>query len=296
MPFAHFMSIPGRFVITGKEPDGDSVRFIATDLTHFQQIKNHHRLEPARTDGSVQLRFEAVDAPEVHYGTAAQPLANPARDALLHRMGFGAPGEIGFSGNRVTGTPRDLLPGCILTQAVETNGRPVSYVLVGDAAQGLPDGDLVEVDPALLSRSINAWLLESGHAYYTAYTSTPPSHRELLREAARAARSANRGVWARDTSRQFELTSAASLGPEGQLILPKLFRRATDYLKDRDRGAFMGELADWMVWKSTLSSRSEDDRVVLNDRVEVPLHTLLVQQNSRVSFQPDLLEIVFVEK
>jgi hypothetical protein len=55
----------------------------------------------------------------------------------------------------------------------------------------------------------------------------------------------------------------ASIGPEGQLILPKLFRRATDYL-----GAVAGGF----------------------------LSDLLVQANDTVRFQADLLDVVFVEK
>ena len=36
----------------------------------------------------MRLRLEGVDAPELHYGTAAQPLGREARDQLLAWLGF----------------------------------------------------------------------------------------------------------------------------------------------------------------------------------------------------------------
>ncbi|MGH3818861.1 MAG: hypothetical protein ACRDRE_14105 [Pseudonocardiaceae bacterium] len=112
--------------IVGYEPDGDSVRFIADDATHYQTLKRADRIRPSRRDGSVQLRFEGVDAPELHYGTAAQPLGDTARDALLGWIGFT---EIEFDKNRstkVTAAEPTTVRAAILAQMVEVNGRPVA--------------------------------------------------------------------------------------------------------------------------------------------------------------------------
>ena len=38
-------------------------------------------------NGSVQLRLEGIDAPELHYGTTSQPRGATARDALLTWLG-----------------------------------------------------------------------------------------------------------------------------------------------------------------------------------------------------------------
>ena len=92
--------------------------------------------------------------------------------------------------------------------------------------------------------------------------STPVAHRGYLRDLAAEARKTGAGVWADDTSAEFALEDQASIGPEGQLILPKLFRRATDYL-EAVAGGFRGNLADWLVVVSTSSSRDEDDRVIV---------------------------------
>ncbi len=184
------------------------------------------------------------------------------------------------------------VPGAILTQAAEANGRPVSFVLLAADVAGAP-GTWIELDEPTLRKTLNWRLLETGVAYYTVYTSTP--HRDLLREAAASARSAALGVWPLDRTAGFVLDGQESIGRGGQLILPKLFRRATDYLK-AVAGGFAGNLSDWIVSVSASSSRSENDRVVLADGAEVDLSSLIQQQNRTVVLQPDLLDIVFVEK
>ncbi len=81
-----YLVMKGDFVIIGKEPDGDSVRFIASNPDLYRHLHRAYRIKPSR-DGSVQLRFEGVDAPELHYGSAAQPLGAEARDTVLSWMG-----------------------------------------------------------------------------------------------------------------------------------------------------------------------------------------------------------------
>lgn len=287
------LAIHGRLIVIGKEPDGDSVRFVPDDPGQLASLRRSYRIRPS-SDSSVQLRFEAVDAPELHYGTAAQPLGALSRDRLLGWIGFtsleyGAP-----ESTRVTASTPASVPAAVLSVAADPYGRPIAYVLVGD--QGWPeDGVWTLVDEALLARTLNARLLAEGMAYPTFYTSTPQPHRRQLRGLAGQARTAGRGVWELDQTAEFQLIDQASIGPDGQLILPKLFRRATDYLKDVARG-FRGNLADWLLANAATPSRSENDTVVVGERIEVPLSTLLVQQNARIRFQADLFEIVFVEK
>src|SRR5215468_12107038 len=107
-------SIHGNFTLIGKEPDGDSVRFIATNPSAYQVLHRSERIKPSTVDGSVQLRFEGIDAPELHYGSAAQRLGAEARDELLNRMGFT---DIKLSGTKVTSSKPTLLPGAILSAA-----------------------------------------------------------------------------------------------------------------------------------------------------------------------------------
>ena len=290
---AHLV-ISGEFVIVGKEPDGDSVRFVADDPSLFEQLDNGH-LAVTSKDGSIQLRFEGVDTTELHYGQFAQPFGAGARDELLKWMGFG---KVKFKGNTTIVESADpaTARGSILSKKVEIHGRPVSFVLLENEAQGLTSGEMVELDRPLLERTLNWRLLETGVAYYTVYTSTPL--RDRLRAAALKARNAHahkgRGVWAQDSSHEFRLVNQDSIGPEGTMILPKLFRRCTDYLKAVDQG-FVGELSEWMIANQG-APRRENDRVVLTGGIEVRFSELLSQRNATIVFQPDLLDIVFVEK
>jgi len=305
----YFLCIRGNFVLIDKEPDGDSVRFLAKDSSAYKLLHRHERIKPSNVDGSVQLRFEGIDAPELHYGAAAQPLGAESRDELLKEMGFT---NLTYQGTKVTACKPNQLPGAILSVAAEANGRPVSYVLTDDGH--LPaDKSWVHVDEKILKKTMNLHMIETGLAYYTVYTSMPIAHREFFRAAAEKARKAakpmaaaaaaggstttargKKSVWSLDASSDFVLQEQDSIGPEGNLILPKLFRRCTDYLRDVDNGKFDGNLADWIRSKNQ-GSRSENDKVLVND-VEVNFADLIQQRNSHVSLQPDLLDMVFVEK
>ncbi len=300
MSLPYYLVIQGTFVIVGKEPDADSVRFIADNPDFYQYLKRADRIKPSRGptgDGSVQLRFEAVDAPEVHYGKAAQPVGTEARDQLLGWMGFS---NVKFEDpnrpNRVTSAdPADGVRGAILSKGVDANGRPISYVLLEADVDDLQDGEPTRVDEELLPKTLNHRLLGQGMAYYTVYTSTPAIHRWYLRDVAAGARGDDRGVWELNATSNFELNDQDSIGPNGQLILPKLFRRCTDYLKAVEKG-FMGNLVDWMIEISATPSRSENDRVLIDESIEVNFSDLIEQRNRQIAFQADLLNIVFVEK
>lgn len=293
VPF--YRAIPGEFVIVGKQPDGDSVRFIPKDPELFNDLHRAFRIKPSRADSSVQLRFEAVDAPEVHYGSYAQPMGDTARDVMLKRLGFKGISFGGKNGNAVTASKPERLAGMILTKGADANGRPISYVLTGKTIDGITPGEWNFVSKEILERTINAFLLEEGQAYYTVYTSTPASHRRTLRPLAEKARQQGKGIWSTDDTADFVLEDHDSIGPDGNLILPKLFRRCTDYLKSVAQG-FDGELTDWLRGKSS-GSRVENDQVLL-DGVQgtVPLSSLISQRNRRISLEADVMSLTFVEK
>lgn len=287
LPF--YQALHGSFIILGKSPDGDSMRFIADNPDGYKPLYRSYRIDPAR-DGSVQLRFEGIDAPEVHYGTAAQPLGNAVRDALLAQMGFT---NVAFDRNEVvTAATPDRIPGWILTKGVDANGRPIAYVLLERAAPALTDGTAVQVTEKLLTKTVNYHLTQQGLVYYTVYTSTPTLHQTILRRAAAEARRDLLGIWAVDSTNRFTLETQADIAPGGQLILPKLFRRSTDFLKKPDGN---DNLRDWLISKAT-GSRPENDLVLICGHIEVPLSQLVVQQNRYVLFQADTLDIVFLEK
>jgi hypothetical protein len=146
-----YLVIKGKFTIIGKEPDGDSVRFIANNTDIYQKLHRSYRIKPSR-DRSVQLRLEGIDAPEVHYGKYGQILGEKARKQLLTRMGFTS---IKFSGDQVDAANPASVSGAILSKAADANGRPVSYLLLEADTEQLEDEDWTRVDADLLKKTLN---------------------------------------------------------------------------------------------------------------------------------------------
>jgi endonuclease YncB( thermonuclease family) len=287
-----FILIRGSFVIVGKQPDGDSMRFIADDTSLLNRLKNHGRIRVSK-DNSVQLRFEAIDAPELHYLGQAQPLGSESRDALLKLMRFKAP-QFKSDGATVTAASPESVRGAILSTAAEGNGRPISYVLFAKDVKGYSDGALVKVSDAILQKTLNAKQLENGMAYLTVYSSTPQAHQVFLRGLAQKARTAKLGVWARDASANFKLVGKESVNERGALIFPKLFRRCISYLNAKAKNPSLGSITDWMISTQT-TGVSEDDLVNTKGQT-VRLSNLLTVAGAQVKFVSDTTEIVFVEK
>jgi endonuclease YncB( thermonuclease family) len=291
-----FKVLKGRFVVVGKEPDGDSVRFIPDAANPWSDLQGGDRAVRAQSkaDGSIQLRLEGIDAPELHYGGDAQPDGASARDDLLRRLGFTRITYLPGSTMVESATPESVR-GAILTKLVEIHGRPVAYVLTDDVASAFADGSWRIVRPPLVNQSLNAALLADGSAYYTVYTSTPLTHQRALQGLAAKARSERLGVWAADETSDFVLVDEASIGPTGELVLPKLFRRCTDYLKAVTEKGFTGNLPDW-IRNPGSPTRDENDQVLINGSIRTHLADLLQQVDTTIQFTADLLQIAFVEK
>jgi len=287
------MALHGELTVIGKSPDGDSMRFIPDTPEALEELARADRIRVTKSDGSVQLRLEGIDTPETHFGPFAQPLGELARDWLLEHAGFS---EVTFdrSGKVTAATPAKRRA-VVLSKAADPNGRPISYLLI-EHDNPPPDGEFAEVDAELLRSTVNSASLEQGIAYLTLYSSTPARHRRTLRAIAADARERQLGVWAVDETDNFELLDHDSLGPpNGALILPKLFRRCTDYIKARD-GGFAGLLPDWMVAASATGRRPENDLLLIGGKTEVALSTVVQHLNDRIRFTADILDVVFVEK
>lgn len=126
----------------------------------------------------------------------------------------------------VGSTPKEI-PAFIATNALETHGRPISYVFTNE---DFTDGMTDSLHPSLLEKTLNYKLLTSGYAYLLAYTSMPVSHYQIFKQAANEARSKKLGVWENDATHDFVLAGLDSIaGGEAQLIYPKLFRRCIDF-------------------------------------------------------------------
>ena len=275
------VSLRGELVVIGKGPDGDSIRFIPRSPSLLRSLEGGSRVDPS-ADGSVQLRLDGIDAPEVHYNGLAQPLAEPARAELLAWCGFS---NVRFDGDQVSAATPARIPAAALSALVDPNGRPIVLLLVGS---DLPaDGAHGPVD---VERTANFALAASGAGYGTFYATSDAGVREPLLEQALAARGARRGVWARDASAGFELRSQASIGPQGALILPKLFRRCSDYLRDR-RGA--ETLPQWLRRRRGEPNSPDDELIVDGQRRR--LSDVVAHNGQRIELLADPLQILFVD-
>jgi len=257
--------IAGSFRITGAQPDGDSIRFTPNDPAKWDLITGTQVKRNA--SGGAQLRLDAVDALETHYGTPRthQPLelAHAAADELLNWLGFS--NVVRGQNETVTSSTPDTVAGYILTRSADLYGRCICFVGRGTPPQD--DGSSVFVDVDVLRTTANHHLIGRGLAYPTYYRALFPDLRNEFTAAAKQARDAGLGVWAADaTTSGFNVTGLASL-EDDIIIVPKLFRRLVDYLHLGDDSvtgfpAFLDQAADKFFILSTGHSTTGLDTVV----------------------------------
>ena len=228
MSMGYYRLIKGRLIVRQKQsPDGDSMRFIADDMTLFEGLPNYAPADRSQSGASYQLRFQAIDTPELHYGPAKQPYGMESRDALLQWLGVDPTGwdwekaPIGFSWEH---------PAAILCDGFEGYGRPIAFVLKGLDHE---DGADIKLSPQVLEQTYNYHAVRTGNAYLGLYAGGLSSDiRDALIAAYRAARSEQAGLWPLDQTSCFTVTVLEDIcAPDGSLIYPKIFRRCVDALK-----------------------------------------------------------------
>lgn len=246
-----FYLIKGTYHVVGYQPDGDSIKFAPDNPALLKKLTTDQRkpgIVKINTKGHVQLRIEAIDAPETHYlagNLLHQPwdIAVESRTKLLELVGIDD-ADFGEKDKEVI-SATDGTPGYILARYVDNNqyGRPVSFAFAGTSS--FQDGASVRLTPAWIKRSLNYKMLEAGMAYPTYYTTLFFDLRQTLTEAVRRARNARRGIWALDKSKQFTFNNIKSI-TEDNLLFPKLFRRLSEHInKNGDRiSTFMDFLAE----------------------------------------------------
>ncbi len=228
-----FRLIKGTFHVRNYSPDGDSIRFQPNDPALIRTLTGGDRVR-LNARGHVQLRIEAIDALETHYnppsggGTLHQPLAL-AHKALDHLLAFLGVTQVEWdSTHRTVLNAQDGVPGYILSRSVEKFGRPIAFVFTGEAPES--DGTNVRMDVDRLQESYNYAALAGGYAYPTYYSGLFSDLREAMTEAVQAARAEQLRIYGSDrTTDGFTVTSLRSITEEFT-ILPKLFRRLSEYL------------------------------------------------------------------
>jgi hypothetical protein len=250
-----FIVISGTFHLVGRtragnpsgfEPDGDSIQFKPADPTLLDRLTKVGRPYRLTSIGSTQLRFEGIDALELHFDATHQPrpLADHGRDFLtgeleMNPVPYRPPGNTQVQ----PPVPKDATPGYILARSLEVNGRPVAFAFEGEPPS--PDGSEIFLRAPLLEQSLNFHSLANGHAYPLFYDTLFSDLRSALAQTSSSAREAELGLWETDRSDSgLAVTSQADLEQNG-VIFPKLFRRLSDYL-DRRPGGLAGFL-EWLA-------------------------------------------------
>jgi endonuclease YncB( thermonuclease family) len=283
---ARLYVIAGDFVIVGKQPDGDSLRFVPDNGWSAYPFHRSIRITPS--DGTAQLRLEGFDAPETHYGSNSQPLGWRARDHLLTLAGFT---KVDFTdgGNEVRRATPQTTRGYVFTAGEDTRQRLIAFAGAGDPPVSV---GMRNIGARQIERTLNAAMLRDGFGYLMSYTTLEREFHEVFLDLARSARQALLPIWTADETSSFRFTGndIGEVEPEnGALVFPKLFRRLVDYMK------FADDSQDVMDWLRAHKNGEENDMVKVAG-ISVRLSELLVRQNSRLSLQGDLLDMRFVPK
>ncbi|MDP3695878.1 MAG: hypothetical protein Q8R42_07180 [Desulfocapsaceae bacterium] len=293
MSLGYYRLIKGRLVVRGRQsPDGDSMRFIADNMTLFEGLPHY---SPASTAGGIesyQLRFQAIDTPELHYGGASQPHGVESRNGLLNWLSVDsstwdwvvAPAGFSWETNAA-----------ILCDGFEGHGRPITFVLK-DLDQ--EDGSDVKLSQQLLEKTYNYHAVKTGNAYLGLYSGGLSFDvQSSLVAAYKEARDGGTGIWKLDQTRRFAVNTLDDLGPEqGSMVYPKIFRRCVDALRwaggefepGRDIDDFLAE------------SPRENDRFVVHavhgGRLTSHLSDVLKQVNNQIKVEVDFNTVEFVSK
>lgn len=230
----------GKFVIRypdlprqGPEPDGDTVKFRPDTPALVEGLPQRSGTPADLNARGISVRLEAVDALETHFSETHQELAgaNLARDELLRFLGFTGVVFWPDQPNKVQSADADELPGYVLSNGIDANGRLIGFVYPG--LPQMPDGAEVFLDEPLVDRSANAFLINGGHAYPAFYATLPVQLRNHFATLSRAARAAvpPTGLWPRSTADPDGPAKVVDLDALQRLVMwPKLFRRIVPYL------------------------------------------------------------------
>lgn len=266
-----FTLIKGHFKPKAGIPDGDSVRFLADDLSLWKKLEGR----PAKlgtgveTKNTVQLRFEGIDSIEKG---ATQPLATQSRDNMFRLIRH---------------TPAVPEPrGYILARMTDDqSGRPICFVYAGGTARG--DGSDVFLDPPLLRQSVNYQQMRDGFAYPLYYNTLFAALRGQFNVALVFAKQKGRGYWPTDATRPGVTIRTKAELKTIRPVWPKLWRRLEEYFGKNPSPPNLGRFVAFLAAKN--------ERVdILSLMEERGLQDLVQVNGNRVKllFDPENLRVV----
>ena len=166
-------------------------------------------------DGTVQLRFEGIDALEKD---AKEPFASNATSKNLELL--------------VLSSPTDESDCYILANQIGSNARPICFVFAGTATED--DGSSIFLDVERMKQSVNFGLIESGGVYPLFYNTLFGGLRSAFTSVTFVARESGLGLWPRDRINAGVTWGGADPLPNVDPIFPKLWRRLKKYTQNRD--------------------------------------------------------------
>lgn len=275
----------------GPQPDGDTVTFKANDLALIRTLPRFGARGPNMNGRNmIPVRFEAIDTLETHFNQTHQPLdfAFAAREAMLASLGFT---NIEFwedLPNVVKNADQDFLPGAIIANGLDGNGRALAFVYPG--GQNLADEEQTWLTTELMRQSVNIRLLEEGLAYAAIYTSLPVALAVGVREIARAVRAARRGFFDAEDVNTAQSASIRDLDELQSLVLcPKVFRRLVSFFASGLTD--LGELDAWL----RADPINRDDRLLLPNGEFGNMHDFMAVDGNRhllLNFEPEEVTIL----
>lgn len=271
---------------SGARPDGDSCWFKPNKKSLFKSIDTEvpGRKVKFNAGGMVQLRFEAIDALEVHFQGSHQEmgLAKRARDTTMSNAGFTSVQYGGAEATTVQSAVPHPVPGHILTRKIDPNQRPVCFVFAGKTNEG--DGTDVFLNVTRVKKSINAKLMAAGLAYPSYYTGLPSDLRNHFSSLSKGAKS--KGLWPKDRSQAgLAVPNAAAL--ETSVIWPKLFRRLVAFMKT---GKPVSQFETWL-----LDDPKRDDKLWILSKAELGnMHDAVEVKTGKVRMVLDPSDLIIV--
>jgi len=278
---AQYKVIAGTFHIKGFQPDGDSIRFQATNQANWDFFTWETTADKATK--KKQLRVEAIDALETHYDGYHQPraFALAALESMLDLLQITTV-TYSLSMTQVVDA-NDSKPGFIASATTDPFGRPVSYVFPKETK--LTDGAVVDSETLPVEDSVNFQLAREGLVYPTFYTTTDRLIAEKIRAVVARARQTKRGIWSIDRTPDFTLLDIRTL-QEDNLIMPKLFRRLVAFY---DNFSDFGKLPDYM-------KKQRDNLVLWDGTKKKSLADLMTFTGRRLQMKTPVEDILFQPK
>ncbi len=274
---ALYKVVAGTFHVQGYSPDGDSIRFAASNADNWKFFD--WSSAGKADDNKHQLRIEAIDSLETHYENCRQPraFAIAALERLLEMLGI-TDVEYNLLVTEIT-QAKDATPGFIVSASVDKFDRPISFVFDGNAP--LTDGAELTAAQIPFEKSVNYRLAEEAIVYPTFYSTMEPIIIEKFRAVFVKVKTARQGLWAIDRTGGFRMLNTTTI-MEDVIIMPKMFRRFIAFFKARSS---MDDLKAFM--------KANNDKILVNGKPSTYFDILKIQGNHfRLSASPE--DIVFL--